>query len=235
MIEWEDFKEPCCVVVPIYRESIVFFEQASLIQLVRVLGNKYDICLVCPFGLDLTPYTSMVPDYRFRVKRFSKGFFDGLQGYNQLCKRFEFYEAFMDYTYMLIYQLDCWIFDDNLDYFMSLGYDYIGAPWIRIEDNQLKSMSCGNGGFSLRRTDKFIEVCKEYREKADDESVPEDVFFSTGCDGKIKVCTVEDGRAFSFEVGPSLMFKMNDQKLPMGCHKPYLFEFKSFWKNYIKF
>ena len=43
------------------------------------------------------------------------------------------------------------------------------------------------------------------------------------------------GREFSFEVGPSVLFRLNGGKLPMGCHKPFLFEFKTFWKDYIKF
>ena len=70
---------------------------------------------------------------------------------------------------------------------------------------------------------------------ADNESVPEDVFFSTNRDGEINVSPVDVGREFSFEVGPTILFKMNNNKLPMGCHKPFLFQFKEFWKDYIKF
>ena len=235
MIEWEEYKEKCCVVIPVYRKNPVFFEQASLMQCVRTLGQKYDICLVAPFGLDLSDYFSLCPNYKFKIKRFAKGFFEGLVGYNQLCKRWEFYNAFSDYTYMLIYQLDCWIFADNLEYFLSLDYDYIGAPWIVVEDNQIKSLKCGNGGFSLRRVEKFIEICKNDTSTVEDDTINEDVFFSNNCADKMKICPVEVGREFSFEVGPSLMFKLNGDKLPMGCHKPYLFEFKTFWKDYVKF
>lgn len=237
MIEWEDYKEECCVVVPVYKKNPVFFEQASLMQCVRVLGQRYDICLVAPFGLDLSGYTSLCPGYKFKVKRFAKDFFNGITGYNQLCKRWEFYNAFNDYQFMLIYQLDCWIFSDNLEYFISLGHDYIGAPWFELdtEKNEARLTKCGNGGFSLRRIDKFIELCKKHEDVADNESVPEDVFFSTNCDGEINVSPVDVGREFSFEVGPTILFKMNNNKLPMGCHKPFLFQFKEFWKDYIKF
>jgi hypothetical protein len=138
---------------------------------------------------------------------------------------------------MLIYQLDCWAFADDLDYFISTGYDYIGAPWISIdtEKNTAKILKCGNGGFSLRRIDKFIEVCKNHEAEADNETIPEDVFFSNNCEKELKISPVEIGREFSFEVAPSLFFRMNNNKLPMGCHKPYLFDFKTFWKDYIKF
>lgn len=237
MIEWEEYKEECCIVIPVYKKNPVFFEQASLMQCVRILGQKHDICLVAPFGLDLSGYTSLCPGYKFKTKRLSKGFFDSIGTYNQLCKRWEFYDAFNEYQYMLIYQLDCWVFSDNLEYFISLGYDYIGAPWFEIdtEKNEARVTQCGNGGFSLRRIDKFIEVCKKHHDAAENDSLPEDVFFSKNCENEIKVSPVDVGREFSFEVGSVLLFKMNGEKLPMGCHKPFLFQFKEFWKDYIKF
>ena len=237
MIDWEEYKEDCCVVVPVYKKNPVFFEQASLIQCVRVLGQKRDIFLVAPWDLDLSEYTSLCPGYKFRVKRMAKGFFESIGTYNQLCKRKGFYNAFRDYQFMLIYQLDCWVFADNLDYFMSLGHDYIGAPWFEInkEENKAKITKCGNGGFSLRRIDKFIEVCEKHESEADNDAIPEDVFFSNNCSSELNISPVDIGREFSFEVGPSALFKINENKLPMGCHKPYLFEFNAFWKDYIKF
>ena len=237
MIEWEDYKEDCCVVVPVYKKNPVFFEQASLMQVVRILGQKYDIYLVAPFGLDLEGYKSLCPTYKFKEKRFSPKFFENIEGYNQLCRRWQFYNSFQEYQYMLVYQLDCWIFSDNLDYFISLNHDYIGAPWLEIDTqaNVAKVVKCGNGGFSLRRIDKFVEVCKNHEAEADNSTIAEDVFFSNNCENELNISPVEVGREFSFEVGPSLFFKLNDNKLPMGCHKPYLFEFKTFWKDYIKF
>ena len=235
MIEWEEYKEKCCVVIPVYKRNPVFFEQASLMQCVRILGKKYDIYLVAPFGLDLSGYTSLCPEYKFKVKRIAQNFAESIDGYNQLCKRWEFYDSFSEYLYMLVYQLDCWIFDDNLDYFMSLEYDYIGAPWLSVVDNQIKATKCGDGGFSLRRISKLSEVCKNATEYIEDGTVAEDVFFCEKYADNLKICPVEVGREFSFEVGPSVFFKMNNNKLPMGCHKPYLFEFKTFWKDYIKF
>ena len=237
MIEWKEYKEECCVVVPVYKKNLTFFEQTSLMQCVRILGQKHDIYLVAPYGLDLTEYKSLCPGFKFKEKRFSAGFFDGIEGYNQLCKRWEFYNSFNEYLYMLVYQLDCWIFEDKIDYFTGLNYDYIGAPWIEIDTraNQIKVTKCGNGGFSLRRIDKFIDVCKEHETEADMSEVPEDVFFSNNCSDKLNISPVDVGREFSFEVGPRLFFKLNNNKLPMGCHKPYLFDYKAFWKDYIKF
>ena len=237
MIEWEEHREDCCIVIPVYKDSLVLFEQTSLMQCVRVLGQKHDIYLVAPTDLDLSPYTSLFPGFKFKVKRLAKGFFKDIPSYNHLCKRWEFYDTFKDYRYMLIYQLDCWVFEDKLDYFMGLGYDYIGAPWIKVDQqlNKIVLDKCGNGGFSLRKIDKFVEVCKKHKDETEDETVPEDVFFSTNCAPELIISPIAVGCEFSFEVGPSLLFKVNKNRLPMGCHKPYLFEFKNFWRNYIKF
>ncbi len=74
MIDWEDYKEDCCVVVPVYKKNPVFFEQASLMQCVRVLGQNRDIYLVAPFGLDLSEYLSICPNYKFKTKFLQKNF-----------------------------------------------------------------------------------------------------------------------------------------------------------------
>ena len=233
MIAWKEYKEDCCVVIPVYAESLTNFERASLIRCTSILGNRRDIFLVAPKGLNLSIYYSTCPNYRFKVKRFSPEFFAGIDSYNELCKRHEFYESFSNYEFMLIYQLDSWVFYDDLDYFTSLEYDYFGAPWFKQnEDNAYVIDKCGNGGFSLRRISKFIEVCKENIKEADKSDVAEDIFFSNNKD--IKVCPLEIGVEFSFETFPSIIFKATNEKLPMGCHKPLAFGFDSFWSNYIK-
>lgn len=40
----------------------------------------------------------------------------------------DFYRRFGKYKYMLIYQLDAFVFSDKLLDFCEMGYDYIGAP-----------------------------------------------------------------------------------------------------------
>ena len=59
---------------------------------------------------------------------------------------------------------------DELDFFSSLGFDYIGAPWMvggfdgRPEEKLWKT---GNGGFSLRNVSSFISIIDqiEYSQK----------------------------------------------------------------------
>lgn len=150
------------VVVPVYRSSINEVEKISYCQCCRVFKAR-TICLVAPEGLDLTIYKILSDSCgaETEVKRLDIAFFQSIQSYNRLMLDIQFYERFKDYDYMLIYQLDAWVFRDELDYWCGLGYDYIGAPWFEnygtYEDGN-KLWAVGNGGFSLRRIRYFIDL-----------------------------------------------------------------------------
>lgn len=150
------------VVVPVYRSSINEVEKISYCQCCRVFKAR-TICLVAPEGLDLTIYKILSDSCgaETEVKRLDIAFFQSIQSYNRLMLDIQFYERFKDYDYMLIYQLDAWVFRDELDYWCGLGYDYIGAPWFEnygtYEDGN-KLWAVGNGGFSLRRIQYFIDL-----------------------------------------------------------------------------
>ena len=61
-------------------------------------------------------------------------------------------------------QTDCWVFQDNLEYFTSKGFDYIGAPWMvgGFEgEPQNKLWKVGNGGFSLRKVKTFSSILRQ--------------------------------------------------------------------------
>lgn len=66
------------------------------------------------------------------VKCFERHFFTSVEGYNKLCYNIDFYSAFRNYDYMLIYQLDAWVFRNELQMWCEKGYDYIGSPFLRI-------------------------------------------------------------------------------------------------------
>ena len=73
--------------------------------------------------------------------------------YNALLTSAAFYRG-IPTEMLLIFQTDTLILEpDLLDTFM--GYDYVGAPW--------KNGKVGNGGLSLRRRSKMIEVCERVR------------------------------------------------------------------------
>ena len=45
----------------------------------------------------------------------------------------DFYRRFTDYEYILIHQLDVFLFEDKLLEFCDMGYDYIGAPYPKFD------------------------------------------------------------------------------------------------------
>lgn len=148
----------CIILVPVYKDVLSLDEAASLRQLENVLGH-WDIRFVCPASLDMTAYDAITKS-PIGKERFDDSFFDGIDGYNRLMRDNAFYRRFEEYEYMLIYQLDAWVFCDELEFWCEQGYDYIGAPWFKnfgTHEEGNKLWRCGNGGLSLRKINKFIQ------------------------------------------------------------------------------
>jgi len=155
------------VVIPIYKDMPSADERASLIQCLRVL-NRYDVVIVTHLGIDGKAYSLIAEEYAKPIKfiYFDEHFFRGIQGYNELCLSADFYKSFREYEYMLIYQLDAWVFSDQLEYWCNKGYDYIGAPFFEHFGNHEegnKLYSVGNGGLSLRRIESIIRVLTSWK------------------------------------------------------------------------
>lgn len=148
----------CIILIPVYKLNPSTDEVASLHQLEIILG-KWEIRFVCPKTLDMSTYDT-ITNTCYRKERFEDHYFEGISGYNTLMRENAFYRRFCAYEYMLIYQLDAWVFRDELEYWCSQGYDYIGAPWFKhfgTHEKGNKLWRCGNGGFSLRKVEKFIQ------------------------------------------------------------------------------
>lgn len=173
------------IVIPLYKAQLNSFEEISIRQCFKIL-SRFKIIAVKPQCLDLTDYP-----FKFdEVISFDDAFFADIQGYNRLMLSAIFYQSFLDFHHILIYQPDAFVFSDDLDYWCSAGYDYIGAPWLvtypdvikkikntslaflqtKIKLNRSKSElltkvqfdnRVGNGGLSLRNTKKFFNICQQ--------------------------------------------------------------------------
>ena len=143
------------IAIPCYRENMDLEERASLVQCSRVFGSKYDVVFFAPADLECSAYLEIVP--HGRVERFDNSFFTSVSSYSRLLLTPEFYLRFSDYDYMLIYQLDAWVFRDELEYWCGKGYDYIGGPFI-LRYGRMERIIVGNGGFSLRRISAMLRV-----------------------------------------------------------------------------
>ena len=147
----EESSNIVAVVVPMYKKALDQDEQISYRHLTRYLAN-FDKFLVSPESLK-------VELEGFEIKRFRDEFFHSTATYSALLISPEFYEAFRRYEYILIYQLDSLVFSDNLLDWCARDFDYIGAPWFSEDGADfVEGSAVGNGGFSLRKIQSFLNV-----------------------------------------------------------------------------
>lgn len=218
----------CVIIVPAYKNDLPEVEVLALKQVVKILGNKYEIVLVCPSTLDVKKYNE-VAKYDFSVLRCPDCYFKSQKTYSDLCENWEFYDALIEYEYMVIYQLDAWIFEDKLEYFMNMGYDYIGGVHLVTHTKEGEN---GNGGFCLRKVKIFRDVCKKTNFSKIPNGQLEDCAFTQALKNNFNLAPVNICRQFSFQEMPATQFKKNGNKLPMGCHAWRKFN-KGFWLPYI--
>lgn len=138
-------------------------ERISFTQVCKVLG-KYPIIIACPESLKLNAYYEI--NSKILVKNFNPDYFKSVEGYNQLLLSSNFYSQFNKYKYILLYQLDAFVFSDELEFWCEAGYDYIGAPWFEgFGEATEKSIiiGIGNGGFSLRNIKNSLKILKQLK------------------------------------------------------------------------
>ncbi|ADL34915.1 hypothetical protein bpr_I2182 [Butyrivibrio proteoclasticus B316] len=222
------------IIVPVYSKELTQIEKIALIQLKKTL-NRYPIIFIAPESLDLSGITG-ITDMDF-VQRLPNNFFENVESYNELCLSRKFYELFLKYEYLLFYQLDAFVFEDQLIDFVNLGYDYIGAPWLRGYCNYAffgrNVFYVGNGGLSLRKTSKMIEVLEKYEKEKVDCYINEDVIFASYKNRGLNIAPIEVALKFSFEGELHRCLAENRGVLPFGCHAWYKTDLK-FWKPYIE-
>ena len=217
------------VVIPVYKNKMDVFEKASFDRAIKIFG-KERICIVAPDTL----INVEVKQSGIKVEYFNRDFFDSQKSYSLLCLSTDFYEHFLEYQYMLIYQLDAFVFEDKLDYFCELGYDYIGAP-VYGGDWEKIGVQIGNGGFSLRHiknTLKLLECRDNIMRKSkypDLLLMWEDLFFSyCGKNPEIDYMVPPIDEAVSFAFQGRYVGQMRDSRflkpdevknnLPFGTH-----------------
>ncbi len=148
------------IVIPVYKPMPSDVETISFRQAAAVLRN-YRFSIVTYHELDISYYSRVLQEsgIEYSTVIFDKKCFSGIASYNRLLLSKEFYEAFEHYTYILIYQLDAYVFKDELKDWCARGYDYIGAPWFKdFASNYVKPglVAVGNGGLSLRKISSFL-------------------------------------------------------------------------------
>lgn len=226
-------------------------ELSSFLQCLKIFYRR-KIILVTHDKIELTEYIKRENE-NIQVEFFDQKYFLDISGYNQLLLSISFYKRFVQFKYILIYQLDSWIFKDDLDYWCDLKYDYIGAPWVDWFWSELhaKSMTLprkivsklgyknfnlvGNGGFSLRNVHSCLANLKLFQFCVSRFKQNEDYFFSffiNSYNPFFRVSPLEIALKFSFDENPQKAFELNNNQLPMGCHAWH--KYPGFWNDKIK-
>jgi hypothetical protein len=127
-----------------------------------------------------------------------------IKDYNNLLVTKDFYNKIPTEIF-LIFQTDSMICKEY-NYLINdfIKYDYVGAP--------LKAKLVGNGGLSLRRKSKMLEIL----DKCEYKNEPEDVYFSVACNNiNLNKPSYEESKEFSVEAVYN--------PISFGVHKPWRF------------
>lgn len=261
-------KKEIAVVIPIYLPVLSDTDRVSLKQCLKLL-SEYEIIVIKPENLEVHELAHYPLSH---IESFPDDFFVSLRAYNRLVLAAEFYSRFQNYQYILIYQLDAYVFKDELLFWAEKGYDYIGAPWLPSKRRHLSAIGrfrlfcqrffckwfnkeafvsdkyyayqVGNGGFSLRKTSKMLDIVIHYKDKidkllADDaEFYPEDIFLLhelIDSKYKLKKPNFKEALQFSIEEKPDWAYFCNREQLPFGCHAWCHKDYYYFWKSFINY
>jgi hypothetical protein len=124
---------------------------------VRHYLARYDKYVVVPRSHGVR-YPGLTP------MRFDDRYFGSSRAHAALLLSDDFYRAFSDYEFLLVYHLDALVFSDQLAEWCDAGYDFIGPPWLVCADTpHITEAKVGNGGFSLRRVSSFRRVLRSRR------------------------------------------------------------------------
>jgi hypothetical protein len=248
------------ILIPVYKERPDAQEELSLNRCLLILGS-HPVIFIAPLTLNMKQYEEAckkqgVP---FKEVRFDDFYFSGIAGYNQLMLSAGFYRTFLAYRHILIYQLDAYVFSDQLAYWCGQGYDFIGAPHKPHDNNEgeiqflkgyssllaminktistnLRISNVGNGGFSLRRTKTCYLLLTVLSKKVTAWGTNnEDGFFKYW--GNLlrplfRLPSDETALHFAIEQTPAASLEQLGNRLPFGCHAFGKYE-PEIWRKYI--
>ncbi len=251
-----EFRNEVIIGIPVYRKEPNFYEMISFERNCKILKN-HTFSLITFKGLDISFYVEKFSSFKidYIITYFDKKYFESLNGYNNLLTNEIFYQKFSAYSFILICQLDAFVFADCLLKWCNKGYDYIGAPWLNTNWVNTKEINkklpffarnnvffkflknkdglVGNGGFSLRRIDSHINFSKKYGGGFRHLGFNEDVFWGKyvgSKENKFKIPLLKEALLFSIENDPKEAMKIINNELPFGCHAWFKIDFL-FWKT----
>lgn len=243
---------PVLVALIVHHAPLTPAEQVGARQCLAAL-KAHPIVAVAPEGLELPRELRRLP-----AERFPAGCFASVRDYNRLMLSPEFYERFSAHEYLLIHQLDAFVFRDELREWCAKGYDYLGAPWRGVQFPDSGEWSellrpflppgsaekwrgrtrVGNGGLSLRRVEtlrKTLIQLAPVRKAWGDRH--EDAFWGIAArlclpESEYRLPSEEEAMPFAWETKPEECYRLLG-RLPFGCHA-WDKVAPAFWRPWIR-
>lgn len=255
------------ITVPIYKEIPTENDLISLNQLFKILGH-HKITFVHPENLNLKYYQH----FKSSCKGFDEKYFKNISGYNSLMLHTDFYSSFSEKYLLIYQTDCFVFKDELLEWckkeYDYIGAPWLGSstkiPPLKLifekgisttktalnykgnrkfqKDKSLLYNQVGNGGFSLRKREKCIEILKELSEvvkvylkqKNLGTFYAEDVFFSIEPSRNNLEFTKPDYKEaahFAIENKQTKAFEITKGELPFGCHR--WDKERDFWREYF--
>lgn len=236
------------IVVPVYKSHLNHNEDLVFKNILALYG-KGNLVIACPDNLNVD-----FLDQDIKIQRFDSVFFKDVMSYNAMMLSEIFYMRFKNTDYILIHQLDAFMFRKEIEYWCQKGYDYIGAPWLKsrnpfnnlIKSKKLKKREpifnkVGNGGFSLRKVETFLGFFEKHKSviekhKSHELYGIEDTFWSLVAPNymEFNIPDIKEAAQFCIDRKPEIGLKLNKGKLPFACHGFEKSKTKAFWQKHIK-
>lgn len=235
------------VCIPIYK-TVLDVKELRILNHSLKKAFGHEIFFAAPETMDISFYGAQFPDAK--ILTFKSSFFQSERTYSQLLLQIEFYERFST-DFLLVLQTDALIFRDNLDYWASLNFDYIGAPWAGGIDFPFATLTpsfskdfslrptIGNGGLSLRKVSSMKLLLNQFKDQARiwaSVGNPEDVFFGMAAQltPEFLIPNFLTAARFSIETFPSCFLELIAPEVPFGCHafdryEPDTWRSQSYW------
>jgi hypothetical protein len=154
---------PAVILIFGHKPTLEWYEKISLQQCFKVLGH-FPIRLICPENLDVREYLAVAPS--LFVDHIPGHWLSSLRAYNRLKIMPFLYKRYSQFEFMLSYELDAFVFRDELEYWCSQNWDYVGGPWFEGHASagpQSKAIPGGNSGFSLRKISSALKVLQTWK------------------------------------------------------------------------
>jgi len=151
------------ILIIVHKPLLNRFECISIKQCFQILGN-YPIVFVCPNNLDTTFYEQEFANGKFH--RIHPKWQKNYRQFARLKMNPLLYENYKAHEYVFFYEPDAFVFRDEMAYWCSLGYSYIGAPWFKkmsFAKENASFLGVGNGGFSLRKVEDHLKTVRSHK------------------------------------------------------------------------